>query len=51
MNKREEDSSPNAFNRQIHFIDQMLSELDRMREEMNWRATHAQQDSLLDTGT
>lgn len=52
MHKQE--TPTHAFNRQIHFIDQMLSELDRTREEMGWhdewRAPDVP-DQVLDTGS
>lgn len=45
---KKEDSGTHPFNRQIHFIDQMLDELERTRNEMGWRSSD---DQLLDTGT
>lgn len=44
MHKKEEDVGTHPFNRQIHFIDQMLDELERTREEMGW-------NQLMETGT
>jgi hypothetical protein len=38
MHKKEEEGS-HPFNRQIHFIDQMLGEVERTRSEMGWRST------------
>jgi hypothetical protein len=45
------DISTHPFNRQIHFIDQMLGEVDRMRDEMgwvsDWRSTDDSDEVLL----
>lgn len=50
---KEDEEGSHPFNRQIHFIDQMLDELERTRKEMGWRSTNDQglQDPLLDTGS
>jgi hypothetical protein len=45
------DIPTHPFNRQIHFIDQMLGEVDRMRDEMgwasDWRSTDDSDELLL----
>ena len=46
MHKKEAGTHP--FNRQIHFIDQMLNEVERMSNEMGWRSTD---DQTLETGS
>jgi hypothetical protein len=45
MHKKEAEGT-HPFNRQIHFIDQMLDEVERTREEMGWKSTNGQDEIL-----
>ena len=47
--RHKDDEGSHPFNRQIHFIDQMLDELERTRKEMGWRSTN--EGTLLETGS
>ena len=49
--KMHKEQGTNPFNRQIHFIDQMLEEVERTRQEMGWRSTNEDPKQVLDSGS